>query len=242
MAYILKLEIAPSFHPKCCFQLVQGEGDLRLIVSVFAAGNTYENSVLVLPELLERVADIKRLAERIVSIGLVDTRWILDGVELTCSVENSGQLRTHKFRCPKPKTDELDLVINFVNLAQRLDHNERFINYIELIEGYFLIKRVFKVTEGDAYVIRLHGSLTSDDKSEVSRLFQEAISKENVCIDMTNFEGMGTIVFDCFKVLESMKNVTIKTTRSCATYFDEIGFTKYMVGIGFDLGHIHLVD
>jgi hypothetical protein len=174
----------------------------------------------------KKVGEIITLTEKVIQACRYDKRIILDGVYLICSLEKVGKHEKKKeypFRCPQKDTEELKLVELYFALAEEFIEDPHFINYIELIESYFYSKPPYKEFDEQPYRLRMYGLWSIYEKEALREILQRLSQKEELLIDMTNFQGMGTSLYECFQPLLTMKKLHFLVNERARKQLKEIG-------------------
>lgn len=223
---ITRLQIAPSFLKSCYFELLNSDKKWEFSIIIDPEGSciTWNSEV----NKNEDCAFIEALGRKVVNEKQTDTRLILDGVSLECSFTENDTTGTHFFRCPQPPSNEFKLSDAFLDLADNLLTDQKIINYFELLGGYFNRPNV-RFFEEDPFRLRLFGSFSSYEKDALTHAIQKACTKEDVVIDMSNFEGMGTILYNCFPPLNNLKKIRFLANKAAAFHLDEMGFRDDLI-------------
>jgi hypothetical protein len=222
----IKLEIFPSFNPSCYFQFEKHLSSCNLTVQINSAD---KNRWDVKVNNSDETGTIENLAKKVVTDAIKDGRIILDGVRLKCTIVESGMSRQHEFRCPEPGSNELMLVNYFFDLVQKYINEQSFINYIELIEGYFINNLPVKIFEEKPLRLRIYGSLFIYEKDGLTAVINKILDKNELTIDMTNFVGMGTILYECFKLLNNIPKLNFLANERALRQIEAMGFDKNMI-------------
>ena len=219
----IRLEIFPSFNPACYFQLDKQSSSCNLTVQINSAD---KNKWTIMTDNSDKTNAIENLVKKVVSEAKPDNKIILDGVGLKCTIVADGITKQHEFRCPESGTTELTLVNNFFHVVQEYVHDQSFINYIELIEGYFANNLPVKLFEEKPLRLRIYGSLSTYEKDGMTATINKILGEKEITIDMTNFVSMGTILYECFKPLNSIPKLTFLANKNAARHIEAMGFDK----------------
>jgi hypothetical protein len=84
------------------------------------------------------------------------------------------------------------------DLAWKTLKNPLSVERLEQLHGYLRDTLPARVIDGPVRRLRLFGALTSSHDKELRRLFASLSSTESLVVDMTNFEGMGTLLYPLF--------------------------------------------
>lgn len=228
----LTLEVLPSFITSCLFQIEATGSGYLFSFQKRSSPNINEEAVewsITLPYSNE-LQEIETLGATVVRQALHDPRIILDGVSLTCTVTRNGINCEHKYRCPKPGDSEYALIAQLANLAQKHFHQPAFVNYMELLEGYFFNNPCpVKLFDETPFRIRIYGSLSIYEKEALTKIILEHATKEALLIDMSNFQGMGTALYECFIPLKKVPELKFIANKAAAYQLKEMGFEDALV-------------
>ena len=226
---MIQLEVFPSFHPKCSFQVWEQEG-----VSWFGflqppqfdfAEIRLESEID--PQSLEKLL---LLAKQVIDTPTPDDRLILDGVSLTCGLlEDGNDLRQRDFRCPQNGTPEFALTDAFFQLSQELIHDARFICSIETLEGYFYNKLPVKIFDENPRRIRFYGAMTSDNLDRLTDLILRNSNRDALIVDITNCEGMAIMLYGCFTPLLQIKDLKFLANGTAQYQLLAMGFAPEQI-------------
>jgi hypothetical protein len=220
------LEIFPAFDPSCYFKLDRQSSTCSLTVQINAPGkNKWDTKV----DNFDKVNSVEVLARKVVSEAAQDHRIILDGVGLKCTTIENGITEVHEFRCPEPGTNELILTNIFFALVQEFIHDQLFINYIELIEGYFANNLPVKIFQERPLRLRIYGSMSTYEKAGLTGIIENILNENEITIDMTNFVGMGTILYNCFRPLDKIPKLTFLANENAVRHIEAMGFGENIV-------------
>jgi hypothetical protein len=165
------------------------------------------------------------LTKEIIKVSKTDTRIILDGVSLKCGIQTPDTQAEYIFRCPEANTPELELVLNYLTLVNEQKLDNKLSNYLEHLEGYFMYKFPVKEFNEDPYRVRIYGSLTIDEKDELTNRINAIVSrKQRLVVDMTNLRVMGTALYSCFEPLKHISDLEILVNESALMYITEMKF------------------
>ena len=222
----IKLEIHPSFLNSCNFEV--DENSLIVTIQARSAADTNEENITWYFENIHNtyINKLRALTQKIIEESKLDKRMILDGVGLRCAIETNISKSEYSFRCPELNSPELELVLTYMNLFSQLKITNDLNNYLELLEGYFSNTQPFKEFNEEPYRLRIYGSLSIHEKKVTFEIINKVSAKENLVIDMTNFQGMGTALYECFTPLKKTKNLKFLVNTSSMTDLIKMGFEK----------------
>ena len=223
---MIRLEANPSFIASCWFQLeYSGDGWLFTFCKIRFEYNS-EDEVIWQSKTpyTKEIGEIEQLSKAIINSAKEDGAFMIDGIRLNSVTVDGGQTRSHGFIMPQAGSDELQLIHLFMSLAQRVIDDQSFINYIELLEQYFPFGLPVKIFDEVPKRLRIYGSLSTDEKAAFTDVIS-TISEDNaVVVDMTNFTGMGTFLYECFKPLNKTSQLSFFTNNQAELHLKAIGF------------------
>lgn len=228
---MINLEIRPSFMACCDFTLVS-QGNLHVLTF-----RRHRNDYLEQPEWVietevrntDAVSRIAKLADTVVEYAFQDRRIIIDGVGLICRVEKNGISCEHQYRCPEHDSYEFLLMAELANLSQQCFHQLEFVSYMESLEGYFLNKLPVKMFDEEPYRIRIYGTLYSEHREQLEKLFREHLHRGSLVIDMSNFEGMAAMLFESFRVLDVVPELKIWANDAAVHYLEAMKMGDHVI-------------
>ena len=99
--------------------------------------------------------------------------------------------------------------------------NAKYDKYLEQIYGYFSSWGAPLLKTGNK--LKIFGRLSTQDQEAIENQFYKIANEKEAVIDMTNFEGMGTLLLPLFKefALENPK-ITWRANQVAAKYLNSI--------------------
>jgi len=222
----IKLEIHPSFLNSCYLEIHEQTLSIDIHPIRFMVVNETESKSWKFPIEETYVKSLTILTQKIIEESKLDERLILDGVSLKCGVYTETSEVEYKFRCPEFNTKELELVLKYFDLISNLKIDTDLINYFELLEGYFGNKLPVKEFDEQPYRLRIYGSLSIYEMEGLKEVINRVCQNENInlVIDMRNFQGMGTALYECFEPLKRLKDLKIWVNNASLECMNKIGF------------------
>jgi hypothetical protein len=199
-------EYYPSFMPPCTISIVAKGKSAHLWLSVFQYRDTvttlsFANSATLSP------ADLTFFFAKLdgVPVLKMGTKEQVgtDGITVYNTVSQDSLSNKFKFWSPRKDSSpqEHKLVEAVLGLCQRKFTAPKQQAYFESLEQYFDFGLPCKVTSTTPFEVRIYGSLSSDEEQDLNRFVRALPTAKPILIDVTNFEGMGTMFFPLFQRL-----------------------------------------
>lgn len=204
-------EYYPSFMPPCTISIVAKGKSAHIWLSVFQYRDTvttlsFASSATLLPD------DLTFFFAKLDSVPVLKmvTREQLgtDGITVYNTISQDSAQNKFKFWSPRKDSapQEHKLVEAVLGLCQRKFTAPKQQEYFESLEQYFDFGLPCKITSTAPFEVRMYGSLSSSEEQELTTFIQHLPSDRPVFIDMTNFEGMGTMYYPLFRNLLARNN------------------------------------
>lgn len=152
---------------------------------------------------LEEITSIKTILLELQLQQEPDDRIILDGIIVDCEVETDTNISSFSFHSPDESMKSYKLSEKLIELCFKKFKSEKAIEAIEKVEGYFGFYPSWKITNTDPFTCRIYGMLGIHAQKQLEHFFDSLGSKQEILMDFLNFEGMGTILYDNFRKLNS---------------------------------------
>lgn len=222
----VSLEFFPSFLDQCKMGFcLENEAWLLTVILEDHAGKNKRNWTARTTEkwYVEKIIELSRT---VVKEARKDDRMILDGIGLICSITENNVQKVHNYRCPEQGDSEWFLAGAFLVRAQKLINDQELTNYIELLEGYF-DRLPAKLFDEIPRRLRIYGYLSSLDSKGLSDLIEKVANEQVLVLDLTNLHGMGTILYQYFEPLKTIRDLKIivnANNEHALQQVKEIGF------------------
>jgi hypothetical protein len=199
-------EYYPSFMAPCTISIVAKGKSAHLWLSVFQ----YRDTVTTLSFATSAALSPADLAfffaklDRVPVLRMGTKEQIgTDGITVYNTVSQDSLTNKFKFWSPRKASapQEHKLVEAVLGLCQRKFTAPQQQVYLESLEQYFDFGLPCKVTSTEPFEVRLYGSLSSDEEQDLTRFVRALPTAKPILIDVTNFEGMGTMYFPLFRRL-----------------------------------------
>lgn len=225
------LEFFPSFLDPCKMELSREIDSWVLAVTIDSYTGENKKSwtaSITDTSYVDRMIELGRV---VVREARGDERLILDGISLQCSITENNVQKVHKYRCPEQDTPEWFLAGAFLVRMENLIRDQELTNYIELLEGYF-DRLPAKLFEENPRRLRIYGHLSIMDRKGLTDLIAKVVNEQMLIVDLTNFGGMGTILYKQFEPLKTIKDLKVlvrANNEHVLQQMKEIGFKDEQV-------------
>ena len=133
----------------------------------------------------------------------VDDRIILDGIRVDCEFNNDLISEDFNFHSPDSSMRSYEFANQIIDLCFQKFESSKALEAIELVERYFGFHFPWKIVNTDPFTCRFYGRLSIHDQEELNQFIESIANQDRILIDLSNFEGMGTILYDSFRKLNS---------------------------------------
>lgn len=104
---------------------------------------------------------------------------------------------------PDRDSPQGQFVAALYDLAWEASVDKRLIERLEQLHGYLGLGLPIRWINGSEKCLRIFGRLTSSDEPELRRMFTSISDNQDLTVDMSNFEGMGTYLYPVFQQFDS---------------------------------------
>jgi hypothetical protein len=205
-------EYYPSFMPSCIITIVARDSINR--IHLRASNDHRATPITILDDSASlSPADLTFFFTKLDSVavhklGTSDYPPGTDGITVYNAISQDST--EHKFKFWSPRKDrspqEHKLVEAVLGLSRRKFTAPKEQEYFESLEQYFEFGLPCKITSTHPFEVRIYGSLSSDAEQELTKFIHQLPSDRPILIDMTNFEGMGTMFYPLFRSLLTRNN------------------------------------
>jgi len=211
LTYSYQVSFHPSFMPPCvvAVKATDYKGVITLTNYKETATELVTSSV---DSALLAQDDVKFLDAGLSSIPLFEMitkeSTGTDGITVE-NVVSRGQLE-NKFSFWSPsksrEPQQHRIVEVILGLSRRKFTTLKHQEYFESLEQYFDFGLPCKIISTSPFEVRIYGSLSSDVEKELKQFVHNLPSDKPIVMDLTNFEGMGTMYYPLFKSLVRRNN------------------------------------
>ncbi|AWM32104.1 hypothetical protein DDQ68_04415 [Hymenobacter nivis] len=126
-----------------------------------------------------------------------------DGITVYNTISKDSASNKFKFWSPRKRSapQEHQLVEAVLKLCERKFTTQKEQEYFESLEQYFDFGLPCKITSLRPFEVRMYGGLSANEEQALTKFMHELPSDRSILVDMTNFEGMGTMFYPLFRNL-----------------------------------------
>jgi hypothetical protein len=122
----------------------------------------------------------------------------VDGMRAHYVYRDAGAATRFEAWNPQPPSPHYRLAAAVWNLGNAVLSDTRSIRLLEQLHRYLGLGPPIKVALGDPVHVRLFGGLSSDDEHALQSTLGAVAADAAVVVDMTNCDGMGTLLYPLF--------------------------------------------
>ncbi|MTK53554.1 hypothetical protein [Paludibacter sp.] len=131
-----------------------------------------------------------------------------DGITVNGVIQLAEKIKSFQFWSPRKNDKNHELVALLFSLMSNSFTDTATVIYQERLEQYFDFGLGLKKIKDKPLQYKLYGSITEDKGEQLRSFFEKLPKNKLVYIDMSNFEGMGTMFEDDFlDVTETHKHL-----------------------------------
>lgn len=205
-AFAYQGEFYPSFMHSCTFVIKTNDGAGRLKMTVFNDRDSLRPALFADSAALNK-DDLRFFFTALDSVQLfkmaTKESYGLDGITVYNVVSQDSLHNKFKFWSPRKKgaPQEHKLVEAVIGLFRRKFTSLKQQKYFELLEQYFDFGLPCRVTSTEPFEVRIYGGLSSNEEAALNKFVHDLPTDKPMLIDMTNFNGMGTMFYPLFRSL-----------------------------------------
>lgn len=199
-------EFYPSFMPSCTFVIKTNDGTGRIKLTVFNDRDSLRTALSADSATLDK-DDLRFFFTVLDSVPLfkmaTKESYGLDGITVYNVVSQDSMHNKFKFWSPRKKGNpqEHKLVEAVIGLSRRKFTSLKQQEYFESLEQYFDFGLPCRITSTEPFEVRIYGWLSSNEEAALNKFVHDLPTAKPVLIDMTNFNGMGTMFYPLFRSL-----------------------------------------
>lgn len=154
----------------------------------------------------------------------------LDGMTIAATYQQADAQKRFEIWSPHPRTPEGEFVGLIYRLAWEALTSDASIRRLEQLHSYLDLGLPARLIDGPVRQLRIFGRLTSSDDHALYQLLNEASGDDPLLVDMTNFEGMGTILYPIFaRFAAKRKNIAWAASPYARKQLGQIGVNDWEV-------------
>lgn len=205
-AFAYQGEYHPSFMPSCTFAIKTNDGAGRIKLTVFNDRDSLRPALFTDSAALGK-DDLRFFFTALDSVPLFKMATKesngLDGITVYNIVSQDSLHNKFKFWSPRKKgnPEEHKLVEAVLGLSRRKFTSLKQQEYFESLEQYFDFGLPCRVTSTEPFEVRIYGGLSSNEEEALHKFVHDLPSNKPMLIDMSNFNGMGTMFYPLFRSL-----------------------------------------
>jgi hypothetical protein len=222
-------EYYPSFMPPCVITIIARDSIQRITLRTY--DDRRDTPVTIVQDSARlSFADLAFFFSKLDSIPVLRMRTKeqlgTDGITVYNTISRDSAQNKFNFWSPRKDNapQEHKLVEAVLGLSRRKFTAQKEQEYFESLEQYFDFGLPCKVTSTDPFEVRLYGSLSSNEEQELTKFVHQLPSDRPILLDMTNFEGMGTMFYPLFHSLLTRNNrIVWVASKWSRTQLEEMG-------------------
>ena len=224
----------PSFHPEALLRVADGPSGTTFRLAAFTSslwhsepgrrpGRT-EESVLMSPKRAARFWDA---LDALDPSTIRDSNVLgVDGMLIRCSWRRGEASVSFEAWSPEPDSRHGTFIRRMYDLAWELAQERASVERLEQIHGYLHIGLPVRQIVGKVRCLRIFGRLSSRDGDQLRSHFASLPREEPVVVDMTNFDGMGTLLYPAFVEFASGRRVAWALSSTARRQVESMGLNE----------------
>ena len=224
---MIKLQIYPAQLNICDFEIKKAGSRFRLMI-VKSSYFPHQDKGASWYQEIEDSAELRSIFDLIEqcsgNTNLGQYKTISGGVRVKCSYEAEETVFQFEMAEFEDGSKELALMQKLIRMTSAHINDGDFQAYLELLQGYFFSEIPVKEFAEDPYRLRIYGRLTVRDAEALKAIMEKLARKDRLCIDMRNFQGMGTAVYPAFLPLFEVEDLEFLTNKNAKLELIKMGF------------------
>ena len=197
----------PSFHPETLLRVSRGAEDSTLRLVTLTENLWYSQAPT--PARIQEVASVppdvaeefwKRIRDLNPPAIKVEEVLACDGMTVRANYLHGDAVASFEFWCPNSASQAGQFINLIYDLAWLVLKERTSIERLEHLHGYLRLDLPARLLAGEITTLRLFGCVAvgGNTETELTDLLGSIPDSTPLVIDMTNFEGMGTLLFPIF--------------------------------------------
>lgn len=206
----------PSFHPETLLRVTATPSGTTFRLLTFTASLWYSqySEGGKKPERLEEAVHVPQVqADRFWrSVDELNPKMIrdqssigLDGISIVASWNSGEAAVSFEAWSPSPESRPGRFLGLIYDLGWQVVKEHVSIERLEQLHGYLRAGLPVRMVKGAVKCLRIFGSLSSTEETALRSLFSSLLNDDPIIVDMTNFDGMGTLLHPAFVEFSSSR-------------------------------------
>jgi hypothetical protein len=233
--YSLSLDFQPSFNQRSEWLIQWVGGRTELLVRAWPF--YHERSLEITAVLSEEVGEaVFRVATEVLrNLSLWERGVGLDGITVSGAFESLEiSVPAFEFWSPRPKEIPHSLVSAVFEAVSNLYPGSRWPIFLGKLAVYFDWGPAARLVLGAPHRLRISARLSSTEEGELREIFSRVPASGELVVDMSSFEGMGTLLLPLFQTL---------TRREGATrWLGSSASERYLQALDIPDGNVEFLD
>lgn len=150
-----------------------------------------------------------------------------DGMSVTASYRKGDIEASFSAWSPDINSIPGQFLVLVYGLAWEALKESRSIQRLEQLHNYMGLGVPARIVEGEFTCLRLFGSISAGMEDSLRELFAKLSSEDRLLVDMTNFDGMGTILYPLFiEFAGNQSRVRWVANENARQHLSSIGIAK----------------
>ena len=121
-----------------------------------------------------------------------------DGIDVSGELIENEKIKPFEFWSPRKDNVNHEFIEILFNIMYNHFESKKSVNYLEQLEQYFDFGLGLRKLNNNPLTYKLYGSISSREADELYIFFENLPNDKVILIDMSNFNGMGTMFDDDF--------------------------------------------
>jgi hypothetical protein len=220
--YTFEFQAEPSFIAPSVIRVQTRTRSVRLSIEI---GHKYKEA-LVLDRAMAQ-AFCERLKQALAIEQSNEPSIGLDGIQVQGNFKEAASPQVNfSFWSPNKARQPKDFAVvdSIFSLLESTAPSCLFNAYLEQLAIYFSFGTPVRRSAGPPLTLRIYGSLTIDHVQDFDQIVDSLPANAPLLVDMTNFNGMGTLLYPSFRrLLARTPAVKWKVSPSASRQLQEVG-------------------
>lgn len=228
----------PSFHPETLLRVVEGPDGTSFRLATLTSSLWYSEAGQTPRRLEETVSVSSERASRFWDsvAGLSpqtiadDPQHGLDGMSVRCIWRQGSVDSTFETWSPAPESRHGAFIRQIYDLGWEVLGGRVSIERLEQLHVYLHLGLPVRMIEGPMKCLRIFGSLSSSEEMALRSMLSTLPKDEPLIVDMTNFDGMGTLLYPAFvEFASSRRFLSWAVSPSARRHVESMGLANLRI-------------